>query len=315
LKPLSDDAAWQTFVDIAEDSHDSKHVTQLLSLIDNVPLVVNLMAHLVESEGCSNLLARWMDEKTSMLSAGHNKKSNLNTSITISLSSPRMTSGAKELLSLLSILPDGLSNVELIQSKLPIQDILGCRTVLLGTSMAYVDENRRLKSLVPIREHMQQFHPVSQSLRHHLQQHFYYPILDVYRRDHGLQQVVGKLNQITSNLGNLHHVLLQGLDPNNPDIAETIKCIIFLAQFTRFTGHGWNVLMDYVPGVLAQADDPSLEVLFITEVLTSRLNHYVNDPGQLITQATSHCDKIDDPGLKCEFMCAAFHGSLSNKCP
>ncbi|KAJ7508971.1 hypothetical protein B0H11DRAFT_1901742 [Mycena galericulata] len=289
LKPLSDEAAWQTFVDIADDCHDRKDITKLLSLTDNVPLVVNLMAHLVESEGCPNVLARWTAEKTSMLSDGHNKKSNLDTSIAISLSSPRMTSGAKELLSLLSILPDGLSGVELIQSRLPIQDILECRTVLLRTSMAYVDDNKRLNSLVPIREHMQQLHPVSQRLRHHLQQHFYYPILDVYRRDHGSQQVVGKLNQITSNLGNLHQVLLQGLDARN----------------------GWNVLMDLVPGVLAHSRDASLEVLFITEVLTSRLNHYVDNPGQLIAQATSHCVKINDPAIKSGFYYFLHEGDIS----
>ncbi|KAJ7463812.1 hypothetical protein B0H11DRAFT_2052268 [Mycena galericulata] len=296
LKPLSDEAAWKTFVDIAEDCHDKKDITKLLSLTDNVPLVVNLMAHLVESEGCPNVLARWTAEKTLMLSDGHDKKSNLNTSITISLSSPRMTSGAKELLSLLSILPDGLSSVELIQSRLPIQDILACRTVLLRTSMAYVDENKRLKSLVLIREHMQQFHPVSPYLCHRLRKDFYYPILDVYRRDQGSQQLVGKLNQITSNLGNLNQVLLQGLDASNPDLAETIKCIIFLAQFTRLTGNGWNILMDYVP---------VLEVLFITEVLASRMNHEVNNPGQLIAQASSHCTKINDPVLKFEFYRAA----------
>ncbi|KAF8181434.1 hypothetical protein K438DRAFT_2021140 [Mycena galopus ATCC 62051] len=54
LKPLSDDAARQTFVDIAEDSHDSKDLTQLLSFTDNMPLAVDLMAHLVDYEGCSN---------------------------------------------------------------------------------------------------------------------------------------------------------------------------------------------------------------------------------------------------------------------
>ncbi|KAJ6573014.1 P-loop containing nucleoside triphosphate hydrolase protein, partial [Mycena vulgaris] len=159
LKPFSDAAAQQTFVDIAEDHHDSKDINQILALTDNLPLAVDLMAHLVDSEGCSSILARWEIEKTSMLSAGFDKGSNLDTSIAISLSSPRISSGARDLLSLLSILPDGLSDAELLQSKLPIVNVLACKAALLGTSLAYTNDNKRLKSLVPIREHMQHFYP------------------------------------------------------------------------------------------------------------------------------------------------------------
>ncbi|KAJ6517812.1 P-loop containing nucleoside triphosphate hydrolase protein, partial [Mycena vulgaris] len=265
LKPLSDDAAWQTFVDIAGDSHDTKDITQLLSFTDNMPLAVDLMAHLVDSDGCSNVLARWETEKTSVLSDGYDRRSNLDVSIAISLSSPRIVSspGSQDLLSLLSVLPDGLSDVELIQSKLKIKEILGCKSVLLGTSLAYMDDKGRLKSLVPIQEYMQHFHPVPQILLHNLQQHFY-SILDVYKRYHGSQQVVGRLNEITSNLGNLHQILLQGLYEDNPHLGETIKCIVSLNMLTRFSGRGWNDLMDHIPAVLSHScHEAGLEVYFI----------------------------------------------------
>ncbi|KAJ6535357.1 P-loop containing nucleoside triphosphate hydrolase protein, partial [Mycena vulgaris] len=113
LKPLSDYAAQQAFIDVAEDFHDTEDVRQLLSFTDNLPLAVNLMAHLVDYEGCDNVLARWDRDRTTMLSSGSDKQSNLDKSINISLSSPRMTYGARDLLSLLSILPDGLSDIEL----------------------------------------------------------------------------------------------------------------------------------------------------------------------------------------------------------
>ncbi|KAJ7451874.1 P-loop containing nucleoside triphosphate hydrolase protein, partial [Mycena latifolia] len=174
LKPLSDQAARDTFFAIAEDVHDSKDVDDVLSLTDNMPLAVDLIAHAVDLEGsCSAVLARWKSEKTSLLSAGNDRKSDLDTSITISLSSSRMSTGAKDLLSLLSILPDGLSNVELVQSKLSIQDVMTCKATLLATSLAYVDDKRRLKSLVPIREHMQCFYPPSPLLIHPLQKYFH----------------------------------------------------------------------------------------------------------------------------------------------
>ncbi|KAJ7462898.1 P-loop containing nucleoside triphosphate hydrolase protein, partial [Mycena latifolia] len=174
LKPLSDVAARDTFTAIAEDVHNSKDVDEVLSLTDNMPLAVDLIAHAVDLEGsCSAVLARWKSEKTSLLSVGNDRKSNLDTSIRISLSSSRMSPGAKDLLSLLSILPDGLSDVELVQSKLSINDIMTCKATLLATSLAYTDAKRRLKSLVPIREHMQCFYPPSSLLIHPLQKYFH----------------------------------------------------------------------------------------------------------------------------------------------
>ncbi|KAJ7147004.1 hypothetical protein C8R44DRAFT_724694 [Mycena epipterygia] len=92
LKPLSDDAAYQTFFEIADDFHDPQDVNQLLSFTGNMPLAVNLIAHLVDYEGCKNILARWITEKTTLLSGGYDKESSLNMSIAMSLSSPRMKS-------------------------------------------------------------------------------------------------------------------------------------------------------------------------------------------------------------------------------
>ncbi|KAJ6517073.1 P-loop containing nucleoside triphosphate hydrolase protein, partial [Mycena vulgaris] len=161
LKPLTQDAARQTFIDIADDCHDSDKIDKVLLLTDNMPLAVDLMAHLVESEGCPNVLARWEEEKTSVISDGYDKRSNLDLSISMSLSSPRITSvpHCQELLSLLSMLPDGLSDIELVQSKLPIKDILYCKSALVSTSLAYSDDQRRLKTLIPIREYLARSYP------------------------------------------------------------------------------------------------------------------------------------------------------------
>ncbi|KAJ6592260.1 P-loop containing nucleoside triphosphate hydrolase protein, partial [Mycena vulgaris] len=164
LKPLTQDAARQTFMDIADDGHDSDDIDKILLLTDNMPLAINLMAHLVESEGCPNVLARWEDEKTSVISNGYDKRSNLELSISMSLSGPRIVSvpHCQDLLSLLSLLPDGLSDIELVQSKLPIKDILHCKAVLLSTSLAYSDDQARVKVLVPIREYMKKcYHPAA----------------------------------------------------------------------------------------------------------------------------------------------------------
>ena len=148
LKPLEQDAAWKTFIDIADNTHNPEEVDKVLALTDNMPLAINLLAHLFDSEGCSNVLSGWDKEKTSLISDGHDKRSNLDLSISLSLSSTRLNSfpHSKELLSLLSMLPDGLSDAELVQAKLPIDNILGCKAALIQTTLAYSDEHKRLLS-------------------------------------------------------------------------------------------------------------------------------------------------------------------------
>ncbi|KAJ7124281.1 hypothetical protein C8R44DRAFT_916912 [Mycena epipterygia] len=285
LDRLSDDAAHQTFVAIAEDFHDNKDITKLLSLTDNMPLAV---------------LARWGTEKTSLLSGGHDKRSNLDMSITISLSSPRLSPDAMDLLSLLSILPDGLSEAELLQSKLSIKNILECRSILLRTSLAYEDDRKRLKSLVPIREHMQQFHPAPPLLINQVQKNFHL-LLDVYENRFGSQQVAGHINQIISNMGNLHQVLLRGLQQDNPTLADTIDCAISLNRFSRSAGYGCHVLMNLIQTALSSIHDDRLQALFIVEVFQSYFYLPIVTPEQLIAQAICYFDKFNDLVLECEF--------------
>ncbi|KAJ7123516.1 hypothetical protein C8R44DRAFT_735166 [Mycena epipterygia] len=269
-----------------------------------MPLVVDLIAHLVDLEGCENFLARWGTEKTSLLSNGHDRRSNLDISIQISLSSPRLSSGAKDLLSLLSILPDGLSNAELLQSKLSIKNLLECRSMLLGTSLAYEDDKKRLKSLVPIREHMQQFYPAPPHLTRQVEKHFHL-LLDAYENHCGSQQVAGPLNQITVNLGNLHQILLQGLQQDNLSLRDTINCTISLNRLLRVTEFDRHILMDHIPAIISSMHDDRLEVFFIIEVLKSGTDHPINNPEQLIAQAICHFANFNDPFLESgDYLCS-----------
>ncbi|KAJ7301887.1 P-loop containing nucleoside triphosphate hydrolase protein, partial [Mycena albidolilacea] len=209
LQPLSNNAAQQTFMDITDNSYATREINYLLKFTDNMPLAVDLVAHLVDYEGLPNVLMRWETEKTSLLSIGHDRRSNLDVSIGLSLSSPRITPGSKELLSLLSILPDGLSDFELVQGNLSISNILACKAILLATSLAYQDSKKRLRSLVPIREHIQQFSPPSTFLTQLLCKHFY-SLLELYQRYDG-EQLRHIVSQITLNLGNLKEVLQRAL--------------------------------------------------------------------------------------------------------
>ena len=299
LQPLSDDAAQQTFMDITDGSHSIEDLNQLLSITDNMPLAVDLLAHLVDFEGLEYVLARWKTEKTSMLSVGHDRKSNLDASINLSLLSPRITSESKELLSLLSILPNGLSDAELAQSKLPIPNILSCKATLLATSLAYQNSNKQLMVLMPIREYVRQFSPPSSCLVHSLRKCFY-ALLKLYGEynDGQLQSVI---NQIILNLGNLQEVLQEGLHAGDPNLADTIYCSISLTSFYRVTGRGVAPLLDHIQHMLPGISNPRLEIHFIIEAL--KWCKYAQQTLQMkkwIVQGISHFEQINDPLLECK---------------
>ncbi|KAJ7482716.1 hypothetical protein FB451DRAFT_977852, partial [Mycena latifolia] len=208
LKPLSQEAARKTFVDIVDDGYAVEDIDKILLHTDNMPLAIDLIAHLVDYDGFDSVMHQWETERTSLLSEGHNKGSNLELSISMSLESPRLGSvpHARDLLSLLSMLPDGLTDADLLQSKLPIENILACKAALLCTSLAYTDDQKRLKVLVPIREYMQKIHRPVAYIVQPLFKHFNH-LLKVYSTYHGTVSSPAIVARIVLNLANIRNVL------------------------------------------------------------------------------------------------------------
>ncbi|KAJ7913440.1 hypothetical protein B0H13DRAFT_1579934, partial [Mycena leptocephala] len=211
LSPLSDSAALRVFIDIADNDHDDACVAKLLTYTGNLPLAVSLMASVAGYEGCEETLLRWGAESTRMLSDGYDQRSNLDISIMLSYSSPRMSNGAQELLGLLSMLPDGLSNADLIHSRLPIPNIFSCKATLIQVSLAYINtENTpRLMSLVPIREYIRVAYPPAPPLKRHLRQYLHHILR---RGSPGLgMRLPENLPQVKTVSGNCHNVLSDAL--------------------------------------------------------------------------------------------------------
>ncbi|KAJ7459314.1 P-loop containing nucleoside triphosphate hydrolase protein, partial [Mycena latifolia] len=173
LTPLSYEAARQTFIDISDEPENNSDIDELLCFTDYLPLAVNLIANLVSYEGSETVLRRWNEEHTQLLSEGHDKRSNLDMSISMSLSSQRMAAfpGAQDLLTIISMLPDGISEADVMQCGLPIRNIETCKVTLIRTSLAYVDREGRLKTLVPVREYVQRAHPPNLQLVRPLRDH------------------------------------------------------------------------------------------------------------------------------------------------
>ncbi|KAJ6520999.1 hypothetical protein DFH09DRAFT_1426346 [Mycena vulgaris] len=309
LKPLTQDAARQTFIDIADDCHNSDDIDKVLLLTDNMPLAIDLIAHLVESEGCPNVLARWEEEKTSMISNGYDKWSNVDLSISISLLSPRITSvpHCQDLLSLLSMLPDGLSDIELVQSKLPIKDILTCKAALLSTSLAYSDDHRRFKTLVPIREYMARSYPPMDYLVQALLDYFH-ELLQISYKYFGTVSASEITLRINSNFSNIQSVLLNSLQHHNPGALDTLYCIIYFNTFSRLAGRGWTPLMDHIADI--QPLPSGLEVLLITEIFRSYHVHPIPNPAVLVEQAMKQLPHCDESDVKCST--GRFYSTLGN---
>ncbi|KAK6977219.1 ATPase-AAA-core domain-containing protein [Favolaschia claudopus] len=285
LKPLSDEAAQQTFTDITDYAFDTKETVQLLHHTDNMPLAVNLFAHLVDCEDITTVLNRWETEKTSLLSINTDRTSNLDVSISISLSSPRLMSSpdTQKLLSILSILPEGLSDVQLLEGNLSIPNLMECKATLLRTALAYYDEASRLKSLGPIREYVRQNYPPSLLLISPLQNYIHLQF-HLFNQSKGTDHMPKFHKALTANLGNIQSVLSYCLNYENPEIQETIECIISFSSFERSIFHSRPALMDTVSSMLAKIENPKLYVQFIAEEFNSSVSHPLSKPQQLLEQ-------------------------------
>ncbi|KAJ7452562.1 hypothetical protein FB451DRAFT_1050752, partial [Mycena latifolia] len=302
LVPLTLDAARKTFIDIADDGYSSDDIDKILVLADNMPLAIDLLAHLVDYEGLPSVLDRWETESTSLVSDGHDKDSNLDLSISLSLASPRIASHphALDLLSLLSLLPDGLADIDLIQSQLPLVNPLACKAALLRTSLAYVDPRGQLKVLAPIREYVRTRHPPMAPIVQPILKHFF-KLLEIYDTYVGTTPGPAIVARIKSNFANLHNILLDGLDPTNCDLVNTIYCICQFDRFSRLTGHGQSQLIHRVPDVLPGPRDFRLEVYFLTQLFQGQIYCSIPNADFLVNQALECFPNFEDPDIKCGF--------------
>jgi hypothetical protein len=284
LEPLSNVAARQTFIEVADHGHDDVSIRELLELTGNLPLAVSLIASVAGSEGCSQALSRWKLESTRMLSEGYDQRSSLDISIMLSYTSPRMTPGAQQLLRILAMLPDGLSNTDMVQAQLPIPDILTCKATLIQTALAFVGQH--LKVLVPIREYILRIHPPTNALKLKLREHFHH-ILDLWNRFKNLN-VADILPHISQNLGNFNIVLQDGLDSAGPDIVQNFRSILFLNQFYTRAQDTYSLLLLVLSEKLPHWNDHPIFGEYLIQLLQNSRYLPDLDFNRYITLGTQH---------------------------
>ncbi|KAF7312683.1 NB-ARC domain-containing protein [Mycena indigotica] len=307
LEPLSDVAARQTFLDIVDEQDEPGIVDDLLALTDNVPLAVNLVARVAAVEGSAKTLERFKVERTATLIDGNDKRSNIETSIRISLSSPRIKSSphAQELLSLVSLLPDGVFDVDLLQSRLPIPDVLSHKIILIRTSLAYADPSGRLRVLAPIREYIQVAHPPMPLTLRRLRLHFHIlsELWDAFIHRRSL--MTDLYLRLSLNMGNMHQLLIRGLDDDPVDLKITAQTILRLNYFSRLMSRGISPLFSRIPAILPSLDDDFIALQYHIAVLLSWQFIKIADPDNLIETAISLLPRLERPRLEAALYNAA----------
>jgi hypothetical protein len=196
------------------------------------------------------------------------------------------------------MLPDGLSDVELVQSKLSIGDILGCKASLIRTSLAYSDEHKQLKALVPIKEYMQKIQPPGDHLIRPLLKHFQ-ELLEFFTEYQGNQSSSSIVARVSSNYSNIQNVFQNGLQQGHPDLVNSIYCACYLNRFSQVMGQGAISLIQHIHIVLPHPCDNRLKACFVIEWLMMWALHSISNADTLVSDCLEHFKEFDDPDLKC----------------
>jgi hypothetical protein len=169
---------------------------------------------------------------------------------------------------------------------------------LIRTALAYLDDKKQLKALVPIREYMQKAYPPRNELVKPLCKHFH-ELLELYKDFSGTEKHSTTITQISSNLANIQSLLRNGLQKDNPDLTDNVFSALYLNHFSRITGRGPIDFLDQLHKILPHPCDHRLEVYLITELFDSYVNVPIFNPETHVAQALEHFEHFEDPDLKC----------------
>jgi hypothetical protein len=196
------------------------------------------------------------------------------------------------------MLPDGLSDADLVQAKLPIDNILGCKAALIRTTLAYSDEHKRLKALVPIREYMQKIKPPGYHLVCPLLKHFK-ELLELFVEYYGTQSSSTTVARISSNYSNIQNILWNGAQQGHPDLVNTIYCACDFSYFSQLIGWGSISFTHQIRNILPRPCDHRLEVYYILTFFNSYDHSTMSDTETLVFEALEHFKHFDDLDLEC----------------
>jgi hypothetical protein len=232
LMTLDCDAARQVWEHTA-DNYD-EFAEELTKAVDYVPLAVSLLAHLAQATSPQILLKQWNSKQTRFIYTGQtNRQSNLEYSIQLSIDSSRMRANpcAKELLGVLSMLPDGMhiKQVERFITVLPEIDVLSGICILQECGIITIIEERY------------QTHPIIRNFcKNHtiISQEHKSALIDFYINLASTRYEEAKTNSYTEMVLEVNNTKAILSDLLKSDFKDYKKLVIAIC---KFTGFHWSI--------------------------------------------------------------------------
>ncbi|KZT41835.1 TPR-like protein [Sistotremastrum suecicum HHB10207 ss-3] len=243
-----------TFMAISDTSEADEGIDALLEVTDRIPLAVTLMANLAQYTPCSELLARWNDEKTAMLTRGYEDRlSSVDVSIQVTLSSERFRSSSRAclLLQILSHLPDGAAPSSLPSMVSDDEGVLAAVSTLRQVSLAYEDVSGHLRVLCPVREYVLKHLRLTSDEIRPLRAYYYKFAEGLSSYERTAQTTLEDLVAMRLEVANMASVLLDALQGPHPQ-AGAIQALLRVGDAAWIPG--------FAPGLFSLALAASREL-------------------------------------------------------
>jgi tetratricopeptide (TPR) repeat protein len=255
VAPLASPEARKVFLAVAGQAfqHDP-HLDLLVGAQDGLPLTTTLLAYQAEGEPTLEpLWNRWTERRLALLERGvGGTEVSVQASFDLSINSDRMTDESRRLLSLLGVLADGIAHDDL-DALLPGAGGEAA-TRLRKIGLAF-DAGSRLRTLQPIRDHVQAAHPpwpddLARTVAHYCQ------LAETLGWQLGRASGAEASNRLLAERGNLEAMIAHGLQEDKLRVA--INAAIAYSEFMRFSGTGTTSLLDAAASAADQLGNVAL---------------------------------------------------------
>ena len=256
LTSLDCDATRRVWEDIADNYDDSAE--KLMKAVDYVPLAVSLLAHLAQATSPKLLLKEWNEKQTEFIYTGQaNRQSNLEYSIQLSIDSGRMRANpfAKEMLGIVSMLPDGLhiNIVERLKGHLCNIDISsGLRTLQECSLMTMIEKRHCAHPVICNFCNYRISHNLVSQENKDIVRQFYLKLASMH--PHALK--AEQWNMLLLQVNNTKAILFDLLKSDFSEPKELIKSICIFTSFCTSIGDNSDRLISQTVEFLQQKCAP-----------------------------------------------------------